>query len=64
MKGFILVVKDGEAALRFVGYDGEEGHKRSHALREEIAKAGCPIEVAPVGTSEKNDVQDKGTVSA
>ena len=61
MKGFLLVIADGTAKLVFTGYSGEEGHKRSHALRVGLAAEGAEVEMQ---TPTHEPATTKDTVSA
>lgn len=60
-KGFLLVIRDGEARLQLLGYSGAEGHERSHALREAMHSSGLEFTEQ---LEKKQQAEVRGKVSA
>jgi len=62
-RGFVLTIADGKARLRWIGYEGDEGHKRSHELREAIDRAGVQTLAKPF-VVEHEHVDEKRSVTS
>jgi len=47
-KGVIIAISYDNIAIRFVGYNDEEGHKRSHLLRDTMDKNGAKATIVKI----------------